>query len=161
MQDGFLFDELSELKKDLLRSIKDKYPDETKKFIKGEAKKLTNVAKKIAKKQIGTSKNSKKEWIAEKSYHKKWKAGVPYKYSEGDLCCRAYNSAPHAHMLEYGHRQVPRGKKGQSNKGGQANGFTDGNMIMFQAETDFLSDWLNDCEKFFCEYVEDTINGKI
>lgn len=39
MQDGFLFDELSEFKKDIMRNINNVYPDETKKFLKEEAKK--------------------------------------------------------------------------------------------------------------------------
>ena len=37
-QDGFLFDELSDFKKDLMRDIKENFPKETEKFIKAFTK---------------------------------------------------------------------------------------------------------------------------
>ena len=59
-QEGFLFDELSEFKQNLLRDIKENYPKETEKFIKKEATKVAKVARKIAKREVGTSKGKKK-----------------------------------------------------------------------------------------------------
>ncbi len=152
MQDGFLFDELSEFKKDIMRSINDVFPDETKKFIKKEAQKLVKVAKKIAKRQVGTSKGEKDNWQAAKSYHNRFKAGKPYKFAENDACCRAYNGAPHAHLIEYGHVQTTHD--------GKPLGFVEGKLIFKQAEVEFLSEYLTDCENFMMEFVDKTSKGK-
>jgi len=92
--EGFLFDELSEAKKDILRSISKVYPEESGKFVRDEAGKLLKVAKKVAKQEVGTSKGKKKNWDEKKSYHKRFKVGKKYKY-DNDMCCRAYNSSPH------------------------------------------------------------------
>ena len=168
MQDGFLFDELSEFKKDIMRNIKEVFPEETKKFIKKEAQKLTKVAKKIAKREVGTSKGEKENWQASKSYHNKFKAGKVYKYAENDACCRAYNSAPHAHLIEYGHVNVPRssarattreGRKEQASQS-RGTGFTMGKLIFKQAEMQFLSEYLNDAEEFMYKYFDETSKGK-
>lgn len=161
-QEGFLFDELSEFKQNLLREVKNVFPKETEKFIKKEASKLAKTARKIAKNDVGTAKGKKKNWIEAKSYHKKFKVGKTYKYSD-DLCCRAYNSSPHAHMIEYGHVNVPRGegrKKGagrRSGKGGQGVGFTTGKLVFKRAELEFLSEFLDDTENFLFEYFDDTV----
>lgn len=139
MQDGFLFDELSEFKKDLFRSINEKYSDETKKFIKKEAKKVAIKAKDIANKQV-----KKKTGL----YHKSFKSGKVYKYGESDTCCRAFNSAPHAHLIEYGHVQK-----------GKTNSFVPGKMIFKQAEIESTTEFLDDCEKFLTQFVDDTCRG--
>ena len=165
---GFLFDELSELKKNIMREIKDKYPEDTKKFIKQEAQKAKSLARKIGKKRVGTSKGLKKNWSADKSYHKRWKVGKPYKYSENDLCCRVYNSAPHGHLIELGHANIPRGtKRATTVKGRQeqkanqkASGYTLGKLVVAETEVEFLSDFLTDAEKFMFEHITDALNGK-
>ena len=64
--EGFLFDELSEVKQDILRSIKKLYPKESENFLKKEAKKLLKTTKKVAKKEVGTSKDTKKNWDEKK-----------------------------------------------------------------------------------------------
>lgn len=166
-QEGFLFDELSEFKQNLLRDIKDVFPKETQKFLKTEASKCTKVARKIARRKVGTSKGKKKNWIDSKSYHKKFKVGKIYDYS-GDMCCRAYNSSPHAHLIEYGHVNVPRGskrattRKGREEQSKQSRGvsFTEGHLIFKVAEMEFMTDFLNDTESFLFEYFNNTV-GKM
>ena len=74
-QDGFLFDQLSEFKQKLMRQVLRELPIETKKFIKDESRKCTKIAKKIAKKEVGTSKGKKKDWSLNESYHKNFKVG--------------------------------------------------------------------------------------
>ena len=163
--EGFLFDELSEAKQDILRSISKAYPKESDKFLKDEAKKLLKVTKKVAKKEVGTSKGKKKNWDANKSYHKKFKVGKKYKYDTDD-CIRVYNSSPHAHLIEYGHRQIPRGQKrattreGRKNDTRQATGFVLGKYVFDYAQLDFTPEFKNDCEEFMYQYVDDTIRGK-
>lgn len=143
MQDGFLFDELSEFKKDILRNINNIYPDETKKFLKEEAKKINKVAKKIAKREVGTKTGN---------YLKGFKTGKVYKYAENDACIRAYNKAPHGHLIEYGHVQTTHD--------GRPVGFVQGKLIFKQAEVQFLSDFLTDAEMFMYGFVNKTTEGK-
>lgn len=166
-QEGFLFDELSEFKQNLMRDIQKNFPKETEKFIKQEAGKLVKVAQKVAKKEVGTSKGKKKNWNEAKSYHKKFKVGKTYKYSD-DLCCRAYNSSPHAHLIEYGHVNVPRGNARATTRSGRAiqatqsrgTGFTQGKLVFKLAELEFISQFLDDSEKFLFEYFDDTVARK-
>lgn len=165
---GFLFDELSDLKKNIVRDIKNKFPDDAKKFIKQEAQKAKKLAQTIGKKRVGTAKGLKKNWSAEKSYHKRWKSGRPYKYSESDLCCRVYNSAPHGHLIELGHVNIPRGTKRattvkgrlEQKKNQKGTGYTLGKLVVAETEVEFKSQWLDDAEKFIYEHLTNAINGK-
>ena len=166
-QDGFLFGELSEFKQDLMRSIKNDFPKETENFIKNEASKCLQVAKKVAKKEVGTSKGKKKNWIESKSYHKGFKVGKPYKYSN-DLCCRAYNKSPHAHLIENGHVNVPRSSKRATTRAGRAEqakqqrgtGFTMGKFVFKLAELEFVNQYLTDAEMFMFQFFDNTVNLK-
>ena len=152
-EEGFLFNELSEAKQNILRSINNLFPEESAKFLKDEAKKLLKLVKKTAKKEVGTSKNSKTDWDESKSYHKRFKVGKKYKYDNDD-CIRVYNSARHAHLIEYGHRNVSRS---DNNK---VSGFTLGKLIFDISALDFEPEFRNDCETFMTQFVDDTIRGK-
>ena len=152
MQDGFIYDELSDFRKDLLNQINNLYPKESKNFIWAEGRKLQKLQKKIAKQDVGTTGKS-----GDKSYHKKFKCTKPTKNGD-DLYVKAHNIAPHAHLLEYGHFQVPRGKKGQSNKGGRPNGWTEGKYVMKKSEMQFSKTYQEDCEKFLYKYFDDIGN---
>ena len=158
--DGLLFDDLSEFKQDLLRSVNEIFPKETNKFLKDEAKKLLKNVKKDAKRNVGTSKGIKPNWIATKSYHGRFKVGKLYIYSENDKCIRVYNTAPHAHLIEQGHRQVPRGERGKSNIGGKGKGWTEGKFVMLMAQIAFKTQFETDVNEFLYKYVDDTCNGK-
>ena len=166
MASGFLFNQLSDLKKDIMSDIKNTFPDDAKKFIKDEAKKLLKVAKADAKREVGTSQGKKKNWDKNKSYHSKWKTGRVYKYSDNDLCCRVYNSAKHGHLVEYGHVNVPRGtKRATTVKGRQeqlktrkTSGYTDGAFILTFAEREFTSQWLNDAEQFMYDHFNGALS---
>lgn len=166
-QEGFLFDELPEFKQHLLEDIKKRFPEETKKFIKSEAGACLKIAKKIAKKEVGTSKGAKKDWTESKSYHKGFKVGKTYNYSN-DLCCRAYNKAPHAHLIEYGHVNVPRSSKRATTRAGRAEqakqkrgtGFTMGKYVFKMAEIEFETQFFEDVEKFIYTYFDNTCDTK-
>lgn len=164
-EEGFLFDQLSDAKKNILRSIAKVYPNEAGKFVKQEAQSLSKVAKKVARKEVGTSKGKKKNWVAEKSYHKKFKVGKKYNY-DGDTCCRAYNSSPHAHLVEYGHLNIPKTQKrpttreGRKNDKRKAKSYTQGAYVYDIASVEFEPQFKTDCELFMVKYVDDTIRGK-
>jgi len=161
MESGFIFDSLTDAKKRLLLGANELYPKETDKFLKDEAKKLRKVHKKTAKKEVGTSKGSKKNWDKKKSYHQRFEVGKIYIYGEKDKSIREYNNAPHAHLIELGHAQVPRGKKGHSNRGGIPNGYTIGRYVMYLAETEFKTQFMLDADDFLYQFVDDTIFGNL
>lgn len=152
------FGEVDRFTDELKKFAKDYYPQETKKFLRKEVLKATKKVKQVAKSSVGTAKGKKKNWKENTSYHKSFKTGKVYEYDD-DLCCKVYNDSRHAHLIEYGHRQVPRGKKGKSNEGGQANGFTEGKHILEKAKTQFATEFEKDCDNFLGELVENGVNG--
>ena len=163
-----LFNSLSEVSKNLMESVNKKYPVLTADFLKIEAKKLRKVAIKTAKKEVGTSKGKKKNWSKQKSYHSRFKVGKVYNYAENDTCIRVFNSAPHGHLIEYGHRQVARGSKRATTKQGRieqlktqkASGYTDGYFIFPDAEYQFTQEFVKDAEEFLAQFIEGALDGK-
>lgn len=154
MAEGFFFDELSDFKKELMLEAKELFPEETKKFIKKEGRALSKKAKNIAKQIIGTAKGIKKDWKYKTSYHAGFDSSKVF-FSNGDICCKAFNHAPHAKLIEYGHYQVPRGKKGASNKGGKPNGFTEGKYVFEKASTEYGQEFSKNCDEFLGQYFDD------
>lgn len=164
-QEGFLFGELSEFKQDLLKDIATEYPKAMKKFIKNEARKCSRVAKKIAKRDVGTAKGKKKDWVDTKSYHKKFDSSSVFNFSSGEMACKAFNNASHAKIIENGHFNVPRGegknkKPRRSGKGGSPVGFTKGQFVFKKAELEFRPQFEKDTENFIGEYFDETVTGK-
>ncbi len=136
MDDGFYFDELSDYRKDLLREVSRVFPEDTNKFLKVEAKALSKVQKRIASQDVGTTGKN-----GDESYHKKFKVGKIYNF-EGEKAIRAYNSSPHAHLIEYGH-------KTENNK------FVQGRYVLKSSENEFRGDFFKDTENFLSEFVDD------
>lgn len=148
---GFLFNELSEFKQDLMRDIQAFFPKETDEFLKEEAKGLKKVVQKVANSNVKkgethfrTDKNGRKKST---NYHKNFKIGK--KYVRGDSrCLRVFNSARQAHLIEYGHANY--------NKHGEPNGFTLGKYVFKEAELEFESQFKDDAEKFLFQYFDKT-----
>ncbi|MGL5583550.1 MAG: HK97 gp10 family phage protein [Cetobacterium sp.] len=122
---------LDQLSKDLLKlanGIKD--GKETKKFLKKEGVKLKNktisVAKSRVKKKTG-------------NYIKGIKSGKVYEY-QGAYACRTYSTAPHAHLIEYGHIKKDRT--------GKEHGFQRGYHVFTTAKKDFEDEFESDAENF-------------
>lgn len=84
-----------------LGKLADSADGETKKFVKKQAKILKKKTLEVAKKRVKKDSGY---------YHKSIKDGKPYEF-KGDFACRVYSAAPHAHLIEEGHRIV-RGKNG-------------------------------------------------
>lgn len=166
-QDGFLFGELSEFKQNLLHDIKTDYPKAIEKFIKQEARKCSRVAKKIAKRDVGTAKGKKKDWVDTKSYHKRFDSSSVFKFSTGEYGCKAFNNARHAKIIENGHINVPRGegkknhdkKKRRSGKGGQGHGFVPGKFIFKKAELEYAPQFEKNAENFVDDFFNKMISG--
>lgn len=150
MADGFFFEELSELKKDFMREANEIFPEKMDEFLKKEGRKLSNLQKKIAKQDIGTSKGKKKDWKAETSYHKGFKVSKTYN-SLGDKFVKAYNNAKHAHLIEYGHKMC---KKDGSFTGK----FVPGRYVIQSSKNQFKHEFAKDCEEFLSDYSDDIGN---
>lgn len=106
----FNADELEDLQ-DTLAECVDMFPKVTVKFMKSQAVKAKNLGIKIAKRELNTrgkalDRNGRKTY-QKGSYLKGMKNGkIVYEWNDAEYNIRVYNSAPHAHLIEYGHRIV-------------------------------------------------------
>lgn len=121
-------DQLSKELLNLANGIKD--GKETKKFLKKEGIKLKN-------KTISTAKNRVKKKTG--NYIKGIKSGKVYEY-QGAYACRTYSTAPHAHLIEYGHIKKDRT--------GREHGFQRGYHVFGTAQKEFEEEFYQDTEKF-------------
>lgn len=86
---------------------------------------VARYARKLVKKKTG-------------NYHRRWKRGKVWR--EGmDYKIRIYNNAPHAHLLEDGHRIV--------GKDGSEHGFKPGYKVMDKANKELETQWDEILEK--------------
>ena len=138
MKDGFDLSELDELIKDL-QLIEKNRPKAAKSFIRKEGTKLKNKtlrkAKSIVKKQESGN------------YFDGIKRGEPYLYKGHILSIRAFNSAPHAHLLEEGHLLI--------SENGKEIGYVKGRHIFEQARNEFQPYYHKHCKKFVDEVFAD------
>lgn len=94
MANGFDTTQLDKYSKSLLNTAKNEYPKKTKTFLRKEVKKLNKKNKQtFASKGIGEYRGNLK---------KGFRTGKLYKYQGKELAIRAYNSSPHAHLLNDG-----------------------------------------------------------
>ena len=128
------FEGLTDFQKDLLDVATNKLPRQTFKFLRKSGTEARKVVVKHA--RLKVKKNTG-------NYLKRFKRGKAFKDQEGKYVIRVYNSAPHAHLIEYGHRQVT--------KDGREVGFTPGKNVVAEGiqkfEDDFeeqVSDWLDE-----------------
>ena len=136
MADGFDIREFTEFERNLLRIANETMPKESKKFLRNEGNKLK-------KKTLSKAKQKVKKNTG--YYFKSIKRGKVYKFN-GDLSVRTFSSAPHAHLIEYGHRIV--------NKDGQEKGFKKGEHIFEDAKKEFQDEYFSDAQKFIDEVLE-------
>jgi len=133
MSDGFDISELTKFEKKLAATANDTMPKQSRKFIKKEGNKLNKQNKSIY----------KSKGIGEETGNllKGFKAGKAYKY-QGAWSTRAYNSSPHAHLLNDGYMWTPhKGAKGEEH-------FIPGFHFMEDAAKVFQSSYYEDIEEF-------------
>jgi len=165
MSDGFDTHELDDFARDLLELSQEKLPKETSKFIKKNANQLKTATKRKAK-EVGIQElTGSKKKDRKYEYFINFRTGKVYNYN-GGLSCRAYNSSPHAHLLEYGHRMVGHGKKKDERadltakykgKGGEMieSGFVPGLHPFEKAYQDYKEKYVDNCEKFIDEMLKE------
>ena len=99
-------------------------------FLRKEGTKLKN-------KTIEKARSSVKKYTGK--YIKSIKKGKAYKF-DGNLSLRVFSSAPHAHLIESGHRIVTRS--------GKEKGFKEGYHVFENAAKEFENEFVEDTEKF-------------
>ena len=136
----FDFHELTDFQKKLLAEVKDRFPSETKKFLQEEAKKLKKIvtanSKTLVKKKTG-------------NYLKGIKTGKVYKRGgllSSDTCIRVYNDAPHAHLIETGHKMENGGR-------------VQGRYVLEKSQNRFNSEFTKDCSAFLEDFTETCLTG--
>lgn len=137
---SFEFDtsEIDELVKDL-ELIEEERPKKAKSFLKKEGTQLKWKIKREANKKLKTKTGNYLDGI---------KRGDPYKYQGRDLSIRAYNAAPHAHLIEYGHAIT-------KEKGGKVLGFVKGKYVIEGALKDYQRLYYRHVDKFVDEVFND------
>ncbi|MDY2980191.1 MAG: HK97 gp10 family phage protein [Fusobacterium sp.] len=122
-----------DFEKDLLRLGKDLKSPETKKFLKKQGVKLKKRTEKIARTKV-------KEKTG--NYLKSIKSGKVYEFNES-FSSRVYSTAPHAHLIEYGHQIIT--------KSGKVKGFKDGAYVFEEAKKSFEEDFTNAVDEYLDE----------
>jgi hypothetical protein len=137
MSDGFDTTQLDKFTKDLINLANQKLPKESKKFLKKEANKLNKVNKSVF--------NSKNIGEDTGNLKKSFKSGKVYKYN-GDLAARAYNSSPHAHLIDQGwtHKSPDGTEK-----------WIDGKHFMEDAQKIFEGEFYGDIEDWIDKMLEE------
>lgn len=141
MADGFDISELTNFEKKLVERVNDTMPKESRKFIKKESGKLNKKNKQVFKSK-GIEENTG-------NLLKGFKSGKAYKY-QGNWSSRAYNSSPHAHLLNDGYMWTPHKKiaKGQTKVQTGEEKFIPGFHFMEDAAQAFASGYYSDVEEF-------------
>ena len=140
MSDGFDISELTKFEKKLVEKVNDTMPKESRKFTKKQSGKLNKKNKQVFKgKGIGEETGN---------LLKGFKSGKAYKY-QGVWSSRAYNSSPHAHLLNNGYMWKPHKKvaKGQSEIQTGEERFIPGFHFMEDAAKAFESGYYSDVEE--------------
>lgn len=138
MEDGFNVDDIDKLTQKLLDVAKKTEPKQLKKFIKSEGNKLKRKTVSKAKKTVKKKKGN---------YLKGIKTGRVYKYKGDELAVRVYNSAPHAHLIEYGYEHKTKDKKPTGK-------FVPGKRIFESTRKEFQNQFIEDIEDFVVEKLK-------
>lgn len=132
------FQGLTEFQKDLLEVAQKRLPRETKQLMGKVGSRMATHIRRQAR-----SKVSKKEGV----YHKRFKRGKVFQDSDGGWVVRVYNSSPHAHLIEYGHRLV---------RGGREVGFVTGKNVVYDGAKEF--DNSGDFEKTVSTWLDEQLD---
>lgn len=112
MEDGFDLSELSDFSRHLLDLAQDRFPAETKQFLRKQGSELNKQTKTLAKERVGKKGKGSGDKPADKRYLAGFKRGKAYKHeASNSFAIRVYNTRPHAHLIEYGHVMLDHDQK--------------------------------------------------
>lgn len=141
----FDIDELTDFRK-ITKDIDKKFQKDSKKLINSAGMAFKQIAK-----GEYMSKTGKKTGLLRKSLTK----AKAYKW-HGRWQVRVKNKAPHAHLLEYGHRMVD----WHTGKVSQKTPYVKGRFPMDAAAAAFAEPFNKMCEDFIDEFIENLGEGK-
>lgn len=122
---------VDEFVKEMVEIASKEYPKQVKKMLQKSGNKLRKIvvakAKSKVKKKTG-------------NYLKGFKRGKVYKYAGDEDAVRVYNSAPHAHLIEYGHRKITKKIKKEI-------GFVKGYHVLDGIKEEFDEEFQKDIEE--------------
>ncbi|MCY9529167.1 HK97 gp10 family phage protein [Paenibacillus alvei] len=136
-RDGIDISELDDLTKQLMNLAARKMPRETKKFMREQGTKLKRNTVKKARQKVKKRTGN---------YIKGIKRGKVYKYKGDETSIRVYNSMPHSHLIEQGHRIV--------GKDGSEHGFQRGAFVFKEAGEQFSDEFARNCEQFTYDLLQ-------
>lgn len=140
-REEFDLTELFELTDEMLHLAEVKMPKQTRRFLQLEGNKLRRLVISNAKKLTKERKGKYLEGI---------KRGKVYKYGGDITSVRVYGSSPHAHLIEYGHRQVT--------KSGKEVGFVKGKRVFERSRIEFEDRFQQDCQKFVDKMLDEGLS---
>ena len=120
------------------------FPNETKKFMKKEAREFRNHVKKKARTAVKRRTGK---------YLKGFAAGkTVYSWSDSEYNIRVYNSSPHAHLIEFGHELV--GHEPNKVRIGRVKAYEVMNNAMEEWDSQFNAAVENDLLDFIAKELE-------
>lgn len=147
--DGFDITELEEFNSQLVHLGMVQFPKETKTFLRKEATKVNRMARKSYKSETKKHTGNLLSGLTR---------GKPYIYNGDEYQIRAKNTAPHAHLIEYGHRLT---KMPVTNSAGEllyidtrSEKRVEGKHVMGKAYNEFKPIFPNDVEVYIDDLLE-------
>lgn len=136
------FHELTEFQKDVLKSANNRFPKQARNFMQrvGNALKSSIMAGYKAKTNRKTG-----------NLRKGLKRGKSYKYNGNEWQVRVYNKAPHAHLLEYGHKFRTIKRRGWKYTGQ----YVAGRHVVGAAAEAFPGTYNRMCEEFVDQFLKE------
>lgn len=113
-------------------------------------KEAPKLMRKIGSKARATVAKKSRSLVKKKTgmYHKKWKRGKVFVGYRGELVVRVYNSSPHAHLVEDGHRMV-------DSEGNETGQFVSGKKPLDKGMREFESS--GDVEKETVKWLDELL----
>lgn len=129
-------DDLIKFADDINDAIK-AFPKETNKFMKAEGRKLRKQMRARARRTVKRKTGN---------YIRGFQVGRKvYKWTDAEYNLRVYNSSPHAHLLEYGHRMLTHA--------GKMVGYVTGYHIIEHSGKAFEDEYLDDINNNLVDFI--------
>ena len=137
----FDFHELTEFQEDVLKSANNNFPKEARNFMQRAGNALAKAVRAGYKAKTGKKTGNLRRGV---------KRGRAYKWNRNEWQVRVYNKAPHAHLLEYGHRFRTIKRRGWKYTGQ----YVKGRHVVGAAANAFPGTFNKMCEDFVDEFLE-------
>lgn len=135
------FHELTEFQRDVIKSANENYPREAKNFMQRAGNALAKSVRAGYRAKTGRKTGNLRRGV---------KRGPAYKWNGNEWQVRVYNRAPHAHLLEYGHRFRTIKRRGWKYTGQ----YIKGRHVVGSAAEAFPPVFNEMCENFVDEFLQ-------